>query len=107
MRDLQTHLELMDAFLGRAAASPVLRPVVATALRSHIHEITALKLKTGFSPELHDADVALTKSISRFQFSHSDRALANLCEHLSAYHAAALAPTHSHSAIEPMVELTR
>ena len=104
MRDLETHLELMDSFLARAARSPVLRPVVATALRLHVHEITALKLKTGYSPELHDADVALTRSISRFQFSHSDGALADICERLTAYHAAALAPGHGHTAFQPLTE---
>jgi hypothetical protein len=104
VRDLETHLDLMDAFLSRAAACPVLRPVLGTALRLHIHEITALKLGTGYSPELQAADLALTRAIASFQFRQNDSALATLRDCLSEYHAAALSKVHTHSAIRPLVE---
>ncbi len=107
MRDLETHLDLMNAFLARAASCAVLRPVLGTALRIHIHEITALKVKTGYSPELQAADLALTRAIASYQFRQSDPAFAELRERLSAYHEAALSRSHSHSAIQPLTEFLR
>ncbi|NNM73012.1 hypothetical protein [Enterovirga aerilata] len=105
MRDLRTHLELMDAFLERAAVCPVLQPLLASALRLHIHEITVLKLKTGYSPELGTADLALTRAISAYQFDRSDAALARLRESLDTYHAAALSGSYGHAPIRPLAEL--
>jgi len=105
MSNVETHLDLMDAFLDHAEAWSVARPILPNLLRQQIVEITQCRLQTGYSSHLHDADVALTCAIRDFQFGRSDQKLDGVRECLRIYRGAALASKHCHSPIQRLIEI--
>jgi hypothetical protein len=95
----------METFLERAADRPAFHSLLIASLRSHILEITKVRLETGFSTDLQRADTALTEAITHFQFDRSEGRLARVREKLREYHVAALDPGCAHhKPIRPLIE---
>ena len=95
----------MDEFLTRAESCAMTRPVIATGLREHVHAVATARLRTGYSPELAEADVALTRAITEYQFGRGASTLHEVRERLRDFHAAAFSTAYTHSPIQQLTEL--
>jgi hypothetical protein len=104
VEEIESRLEIMEAFLERAGAWSVAQPVLPNVLRQQILGITQISIRTGYSPELHQADVALTSAIHDFQFGRIDDKLDAIREHLREYREAALSTHHRHTPIQRLIE---
>jgi hypothetical protein len=103
--EVENHLDLMNGYLERATAWSVARPALAPALRREILEITKLRLKTGFSQALHDADVALTSAIASFVYHQSDALLEVIHDRMDDYREAVLSSEFDYVPTLPLIEL--
>jgi hypothetical protein len=80
-------------------------PLTSNAVRAHVHAITKLLLRTGYSTQLQEADVNLTRAITGFQFGRSETTLDTLRDRLCDYRAAALSSDVQHAPIRPLIEI--
>ena len=103
VRDVQDCLVSMAELVAPGASSTMSHRATCAALRKHILEITRLLIGSGYSPEMHDADVALTRSIDRYQFGFDDATIGAVRDRLSAYAKAATSGTYTHAPIELLV----
>ena len=89
MRD--DELDAIDEFLTHAEARGIARPVIASGLRLHVHSTAHSRLRTGYSQELAEADMVLTRAITEYQFSVGSSTLDDVRERLREFHEAASA----------------